>query len=228
MQRFSGYMHKPRSPHIPNFSPQDQLNPILKDLTALRLALIPLLVGRRFITKLAYSSDQAEHFGKLAMEAVSSIRKLMSTPAIMTAPSHWHQLTSAIAATLLVLAALLVRVPSMPGANHLSYRKYIECFEECAKNLSQMAHGLPYAKRIHDDCSPLIEIGMAVVERWKSLSVVEQFDHGWDAVLEVVPPHVAGLFPYQSISPSLQGPVGAGGDLFGGERGADSGVLWLF
>jgi hypothetical protein len=213
---------------FPNFPPQSQFNPIMQGLTELRPALTQLLLRISSMTSLTYDNGTAQYFSGLVTDTFEAIRKLMSNPYIMSAPSHWHHLTSAITGTLLVYAALLLRHQSTPNLSRINTTHIADCFTECAANLLQLAQGLPYARRVLADCQPVIDIGTAVVERWRSLSEAQRVDVGRNAVSEMIPPDVADLFPYKLLSPPLLAMRGTGDDLFAGAARSGSGVLWLF
>jgi hypothetical protein len=213
---------------FPNFPPQSEYNPVMQGLTELRPALTQLLLRISSMTSLTYSSGTSQYFSGLATDTFEAIRKLMSNPYIMTAPSHWHHLTSAITGTLLVYAALLLRHQSTPDLSRINTTHIADCFTECAANLSQLAQGLPYARRVLADCQPVIDIGTAVVERWRSLSEAQRVADGRNAVLEIIPPDVADVFPFRVLSPPLLAMRGIGDDLFAGAARSGSGVLWLF
>lgn len=213
---------------FPNFPPQSQSNPIMQSLTELRPKLTMLLLGLRSITDLTYNGGTAHYLGGLAADVFDFIRKLMSNPYIMTAPSHWHHLTSAIAATLLVYAVFLLRPQSTSDVSHIQTTNHVDAFVECTTNLSQLAQGLPYARRVLADCQSVIDIGMAVAERWRSLSAAQRSNNGWSSVMEMIPADVTNVFPYQESSPSLLAFRGTGDDMLAGAARSGSGVLWLF
>lgn len=209
---------------FPNFPPQSDLNPVLKRLTELRPTLTKLLLGIRSIATLAHNDRHAKYFNNLAIRTLEIVREVMDHTEITTAPSHLHHLASAVAGTLLVHAALLLLPPE---SSHMQISEHADRFEESAGNLARLPHALPYATRVQVDCQPVIDMAMAVVARWRSLSDAQRAA-GWSAVAETIPPDAAKAFPYQETSPALQVARGMGEDLFAGAARSGSGVLWMF
>jgi hypothetical protein len=202
----------------------------LKTFTLKRLA-IPLIVGRRVMTSFSYNVNHAQYFIKLATDALKDIRDLRNEATIT--PSCRHQLTSAVAGVLLVFGALVLRDLSSPDLGNLQsdYSHFIEQSLASAAILWDLAQSLPYAKRVHEDCSTIIGIVTAIGKRWHSLTDAQQTIFERSFVADLIPPNIMESFPYQTISPPLLGPVALGdGPLERWEelRGSGAGVLWLF
>jgi hypothetical protein len=102
---------------------------------------------------------------------------------------------------------------------------------DSAAILSDLALSLPYAKRVHQDCSTIISVVTSIDERWHSLSHTQQSNYGWSYATGMIPPKIVESFPYQSLNPPLQGAVSFGDDSLEGladVRGNGPGILWLF
>jgi len=224
--------------HIPNFPPQDASNRALKILTALRRPVTLLLVGYSYMSKGSFDNIQLEHFERLVSEVMEQIRTLRSSPDMMTTSSHRHQMTTAVAATLLISGALIYHTASKfeLRLQRMRYDVYMKCFKECASGLGILAKSLPYARRVHNECAALIDIGAILSGRLFGMSYSNHGGHNGHFLVEsslatflapIRNRSFDDMFPFQTGSPNLQGAIGSSDDLFGVDRGKGSGVLWL-
>jgi hypothetical protein len=218
---------------IPHSSLQDESISCHKAFMALQYLTIPLIVGRRAMTLLSYNSSHAQSFIELATYVLQDIRKVRNE--VLVSSSCRQQLTSTVTSVLLVFGAVVLRDLSSPDLSplQLGYGDYAENFMETVAILSDLAQGLPYAKRARDDCSTIISAVTAIVDKWHSLSHAQKASHGWSFAVDMIPPGIVEHFPYQALCPPLHGlPAGAA---LAGWEGIDprlepskSGVLWLF
>jgi hypothetical protein len=192
---------------------------------------IPMIVGRGVMTSLRYSNEHAHYFLDLTVKALLDVRELRTEASISS--SCRHQMTSAMAGALLVFGALLLGDLSVPHLCHLqsAYGDYVDYFMESEAILLDLAQSLPYAKRVYEDCSTIIKTTKGISERWHSLSRAQQIRQGWSAVADMIPSNIVESFPYQTLSPPLQGSVGVSEECLGKlgyAHGNGIGVLWLF
>jgi hypothetical protein len=192
---------------------------------------IPIIVGRRTMTSLQYSSEHAQYFLNLAVLALQDVRDLR-TEATMSSGCR-HQMTSATASALLVFGALSLGALSVPHLCHLqsAYGDYVDHFMDAVSILSDLAQSLPYARRIYADCSTIIKTVKDISVRWHSLPRAQQNSQGWSAVADLIPPGIVESFPYQILSPPLHGPAGASDECLAEwetSHCSGNGVIWLF
>jgi hypothetical protein len=202
----------------------------LKIFTLKRLT-IPLIVSRKIMTSFTYNNDHAQYFTNLARDALGDVQQLHAEATISS--SCRHQLTSAVAGALLVFGAILLRDLSAPHLGQLqsAYGDYLGYFMDAAGLLLDLAQSLPYAKRVHEDCTTIINCVTNIAERWRSLPQARRLSEGQSAVADLIPSNIMESFPYQALSPPLQGPVGLSDESFGAwehVRGNGLDVLWLF
>jgi hypothetical protein len=194
---------------VPQSPVEEAANSPLKTFITLRPALIPLFVVSRLLASIDLDSTQIKYFGSLTihvMEEIGDMRNDTSMPS-----SYRHQMTSAVAGALLVSSAILLCDVLLPD-----YNIYIGSFIHSAALLSELAQGLPYARRVHEDCRDLIDLVDDLVNRWQCFTLDEHALQGWGLVMDLKPDNYRKAFPYQTVSPSL----GAGG--------STPSLLWLF
>ncbi|KAH7070132.1 hypothetical protein FB567DRAFT_598677 [Paraphoma chrysanthemicola] len=217
-------------PHQPL---EDDFIPPYKMLMALQRLTLPLIVGRRTMTSLAYNTSDAQTFIELATHALHDVRRIRSDD--MVSSTCRHQLTSAVAGVLLILGAILLRDLSAPDLSplQLSFGDIVDNFIEAVSILSDLAQGLPYAKRVRDDCLVIIASVTSMADKWHSLSRSQRESQGWNSAVDMIPAGIADQFPYQLLCPPLHGlpsdAASAGWDGIDPRLGANkTGVLWLF
>lgn len=194
---------------VPQAPGQEAPNSPLKTFVTLRPALIPIFVVSRLLASIKLDSIQIKYFGGLAIHVMENIGDMYNETSMPS--SYRHQMTSTVASALLVSSAILLCDAALPD-----YDIYIGSFGNSATLLSELAHELPYARRVYEDCRNLIDLVNDLVNRWKRIALAERALQGWGLVMDMKPDDYRQAFPYQTVSPSLK----AGN--------STPGLLWLF
>jgi hypothetical protein len=178
------------------------------------------------MTTLTYNRSQAERHSFLALQTIEETRQLHNATAVSA--SYRHRMTSAITCALLTLCALLLRDLSTPELMPLQTNLdvYMAKFKEAASMLEELAHGLPYARNVLEDCRQLMTNVSVMIDKWESLPADHRAKHGWVRSMGLDRLQLGNLFPYQSTNPVLRADIG---EIWEGSSGSrQEGVLWLF
>ncbi|KAF1850395.1 uncharacterized protein K460DRAFT_390909 [Cucurbitaria berberidis CBS 394.84] len=202
---------------------------------------ITLLLRHREMTSLQYDGNCAQEFGGLALDSMSHLSGFIDTAQNASpTPKHRsfrHNMTSSVAGALLILCALLVRDLSAPDLNlQHNYPAYVNGFQDGFAMLDMLRYKSSYARRVLEEFASLRGVVATLIQEF---TPDRQIQGGFQHVEALLPPNIADLFPYHTLTPSLQAltsspgeptlPVGQDSSAWDNVEPSISGggVLWL-
>jgi hypothetical protein len=198
-------------------------NPVMRKFMILKRFTLPLIVGRMAMTPSAYPFSIVQTFFTFSSDAMNNIRDCRNNANLL--PSCRHLLTSVLAGILLVSGTILLQdVKALkPSQFDTEYSDAFQQFTDAAAILSSLAQELPYAWRVQENFSVLISVVKRIMENWHSIPQAQRSAASPETdSCGLTPEDIMESFPYQAMSPLLQGH----GRRDGVRRVSD--VLWLF